>query len=207
MARRALELEPGAADREAELGRVYFDRAEFRVALPYLTRALERMPGDADLHRRVGLATAAIGDLGGSRAYLERARELGGDSVYATSALAETAAGEGDWPRAAREIVRAVEGLRPTLRRPLPGALQQALEKLALSGPPEVAAPVFERVVERLPHWDLAYHGGARVNARWGGERCRRAAELASEMPRFGWTDREVVGLLASCAGGGPAGR
>jgi spermidine synthase/tetratricopeptide (TPR) repeat protein len=191
--------DPGDPAREATIGRVYFERNEFRASLPYLTLALARLPDDPDLLRMAGLATAAQGDLALARSYLERSRQRGGDSVYATSVLAETAVGEGDYRRGAAEAIRALEGLRPTIRTPFPAALQKALERLASLAPPEVAAPVFERALARRPHWDLAYHGGARVYARWGGEHCRRAAELATELLRFGWTDREVVSLLAPC--------
>jgi len=34
---------------------------------------------------------------------------------------------------------------------------------------------------------------------RWGGEHCSRAAQLAEELTRFGWTEGEIVALLRPC--------
>ncbi|MFI5208121.1 MAG: hypothetical protein ACHQX4_08890, partial [Gemmatimonadales bacterium] len=81
-----------------------------------------------------------------------------------------------------------------------PGSLQNVVRDLALNAPPQAAAPVMEEAMRRRPSWDLAFHGGALVNVRWGGEHCPHAAQLASEMNRFGWTDDEVLALLRPCA-------
>ena len=116
------------------------------------------------------------------------------------SVLAETAAGEGEYARAAEEAVRAFRGLRPTIATPFPGALSSATTRLVNDAPPEIAALVIEAAIASRPSWDLPYHGGARVYARWGGQHCRRAAELAEQLSRFGWTDAEALSLLRPCA-------
>jgi spermidine synthase len=199
LAVRALELAPRDPRRRGLLGHVLFDANEFRAALPHLTAALRERPDDPRILLEAGVSASAAGDLAAGRAYLERARDRGGDSVYAMALLAETATGAGDYARAAAELLRAIRGLRPTIATPFPGALESAVRRLASDAPPQVAAPVIEAAVAARPSWDLAYQGGAFVYARWGGEHCRRAAELASELPRFGWTDREVLSLIRGC--------
>ena len=196
-ARAAMPADPV---REGDLGVVRFHRNEFRAALPYLTNALKKRPNDPRYLLRAGIATTAIGDIAGGHALLERARAAGGDSVYAMSLMAETAAGQGDWARAATLLTRALESVHPTIAAPFPGSLQNALRTMALSAPPALAAPVVETAIRTRPSWDLAYLGGVWVHARLGGEHCVRAAELAEEMPRFGWEPKEIVALLRPCA-------
>lgn len=199
MAEAALQQAPNDPERQVEVGRILFDRHEFRSALQHLEPAIRSRPGDARLLLMAGIATMAVGDLAKGRAFLERARESGGDSVYATSLLAETYAGDGRWDRVAAEAVRALRGLRPTIAAPFPGSLEKALTRLVFEAPPPVAAPVLEIAMAARPSWDLAFHGAVRVYARWGGEHCRRAAELAEQLPRFGWTEREAISLLRPC--------
>ena len=55
------------------------------------------------------------------------------------------------------------------------------------------------RSLETRPSWDLAHYGSVQVYARWGGERCRQAAELAEGLERFGWTTGEAAALLQPC--------
>ncbi|MBI1723582.1 MAG: fused MFS/spermidine synthase [Gemmatimonadetes bacterium] len=199
-AEEALRLAPADAERRGELGRVLVDRDQFRSALSYLLPALEKRPNDPRLLVVAGVAAAAGRDLAGARVYLERARASGGDSVYATSVLAEMLAGEGDYERAATEALRALRGLRPTIATPFPSALESTVRKLALQAPPAVAAPVLDAAAQTRPSWDLAFHGGARVYARWGGDHCGQAARLVEQLPRFGWTETEANGLLRPCA-------
>jgi spermidine synthase len=201
LARQALERSPNDPGRRGLLGRVLLEANEFRAALAHLTPAVRERATDARLLLAAGIAASATGDLTAGRAYLERARDAGGDSVYAMAVLAETAVGLGDYPHAAEQATRAIRGLRPTIATPFPAALQTALRRLANEAPPEVAAPVAEEAVRRFPSWDLAYQGGAFAYARWGGPKCARAAELAAELPRFGWTDREVLRLIGRCVG------
>lgn len=196
---RALAAAPRDPVRRGEVGAELFAKNEFRLAIPYLQEAVQARPNDARYLLRLGLSLSATGDLLGGRAMLERSRLAGGDSVYATSVLAETAAGEHDWLRAAAETIRGLRGVRPTIAAPFPQALQNAVRDLATDAPPEIAAPVMEEAVRLRPSWDLAFHGGALVNVRWGGEHCSRAAQLADELLRFGWTQSEVVALLRPC--------
>jgi spermidine synthase len=196
---RALTSAPHDPQRRGEAGVERFAKNEFRVAIPYLQDAVRARPGDARYLLPLGLSLSLTGDLAGGRAMLERSRVAGGDSVYAASVLAETATGEKDWPRAAAEVSRALRGLRPTIATPFPQALQNAVSHLATDAPPEIAAPVMDEAVRLRPHWDLAFHGAALVNVRWGGEHCARAAQLADELTRFGWTESEVVALLRPC--------
>lgn len=198
-AERALAAQPRNPERKGEMGIVFFNRNEFRAGLPHLMEAIRERPNDARYLLRAGLATAATGDLPGARALLERSRAAGGDSVYATSSLAETAAGMGDFQRAANETIRALRGVRPTIIAPFPAALQNAVRALALNAPPHIAAPVLELAARTRPSWDLGWQGGAWAYARWGGEHCARAAEMAEELTRFGWTTREIVDLLKAC--------
>jgi len=199
---RALAAAPNDPERRGEWGVDLFERNEFRAALPYLQDAVKGRPTDARYLLRLGISMSTTGDLAGGRAMLERSRAAGGDSVYATSLIAETATGQRDWLRAATEATRALRGVHPTIAAPFPQALQNAVRDLATTGPPEIVAPVLEEAVRLRPSWDLAYHGGALVNVRWGGEHCSRAAQLADELLRFGWTQSEVVALLRSCGAG-----
>jgi spermidine synthase len=201
LAEEALQLAPDDAAARGEVGRVLFERSEFRSAHVHLRAALERRPRDGRLLLLSGVATAALGDLPGARELLSRARESGGDSAYASSVLAELAVGERDYATAAAEARRALRALRPTLANPFPSALESAVNRLAIEAPPPLAAPVMELAVATRPSWDLAYRGGALAYARWGGEWCARAAQLAEELTRFGWTTREYLGLLRPCAG------
>jgi tetratricopeptide (TPR) repeat protein len=196
---RALAAAPHDPDRLGELGRLLFDRDEFRASLPYLESAHAGRPSDARYLLLLGFSATATGDLVLGRTMLERARAAGGDSVFAASVLAELAVGQRDYARGAAEARRAMRGLRPTLATPFPAALEKAMQRLATEAPPEVAAPVFEDVVRLRPSWDMAYYGGAKANLRWGGTHCRRAAQLAAELERFGWTAAEIVQLLETC--------
>ena len=204
-AQQSLAFAPNDAERQGELGVLLFADNQFREALPHLMEAVKQRPNDARYLLRAGLTASAVGDLAGGRALLERARAAGGDSAFATSVLAETAAGEHDWARAATEAIRALKGVRPTIAAPFPGALQNAVRLLAMDGPPEVAAPVMEEAMRRRPSWDLAYHGAALVYTRWGGDHCSRAAVVGDELSRFGWTDGEKLALLRPCVRRGPA--
>ena len=199
LAELALERAPHDPERRGLLGHVLFDADEFRAALPHLTAALLERPDDPQILLEAGLSASALGDRAAGSAYLERARDRGGDSVYAMAVLAETATGAGDYSRAAAEALRAIRGLRPTIAMPFPGKLENAVRRLVSDAPPQVAAPVVEAAVAARPSWDLGYQGGAFVYARWGGEHCQRAAELASELPRFGWTNREARSLVGRC--------
>jgi len=198
-AERMLAAAPGNAERQGAYGVLLFKRNQFNASLVRLREALRTRPNDPQLLLHAGLASNATGDMASGRALLERARAAGGDSVYASSALAEAAVGVEDWERAATEAIRALQGVRPTIAAPFPGALQSAVRLLAERAPPEIAAPVMEEAVRSRPSWDLAYWGGAMTYLRWGGEHCRRAAQLADELTRFGWTDSEVVLLLRRC--------
>ena len=199
MAERAVALAPRNAAWRGELGRLLYDARNLQAALPILRKATQALPTDARFHFLAGAAALATGDTVAGTAYLERARTLGGDSVWATSLLAESAVLRKDYARAAVEATRALNGLRPTLATLFPAALQGAVQRLALEGPPELAAPVLDLAGRTRPGWDLAWWGGAIVYARWGGAHCRRAAELASALDRFGWTDKEMAELLTRC--------
>jgi spermidine synthase len=198
---RALAVHPDDPARRGDMGLLLFRRDQFHAALPFLQAGLRAQPNDGQLLLATGQATAATGDLNGARQLLERAETASnGDTVAAMSTLAETAAGEGDWERAVAQATRALHAVRPTIVAPFPGALQNAIREIAEKAPPELAAPLLEDAVRLKPSWDLAYWGGATVNIRWGGEHCRRAAELADELGRFGWTESEKVLLLRRCA-------
>jgi len=198
MAERALAARPGDPARRGEIGRFEHDAGRDSVALPLLREAFARL-GAPRYGVLAGSAALGAGDTALAVDLLERARAAGGDTVLATSILAEWAVRRGDFARGAAESMRAIAGLRPTLATPFPGALQSAVQRLAVEAPPEVAAPVLELAVRQRPHWDLAWWGGALAYARWGGAHCARAAELASGLGRFGWTDDEVAELVSRC--------
>ncbi len=191
---------PRDPERQGELGRILWSKEQYRAALPHLEEAVRGRPMDPRFLLYAGLTKLAVGDVPGGRTLLDRARNAGGDSAWATAALAELAVRDGNWPLVATEAMRSLKGLRPTIATPFPGSLQNAVRGLALNAPPQIAAPVMEEAMHRRPSWDLAWHGGALVNVRWGDQHCPRAAQLASEMNRFGWTDDEVLALLRPCA-------
>jgi predicted membrane-bound spermidine synthase len=196
---RALAASPLDPERRGELGRLLFDRDEFRASLPYLQAAVAGRPADPFYLLLLGFATLATGNVTHGSELLERARATGGDSVFATSVLAEVATGEKNFVRGAAEARRALQGLHPTLATPFPAALENAMRRLSEEAPPEIAASLFEDAVRLRPSWDLAYHGGARSYLRWGGAHCQRGAQLAGELERFGWTTSEIVQLVRSC--------
>jgi len=199
MAAAALAADSTNPDYQAVMGRLLYQRRDYGAAVPLLAAALRRAPDDPDLLVMTGAARDALGDSAAAEQLLERAGAAGGDSALALSLLARDAVARGDWPRAAAEAMRAIDGVHPTLRAPFPGALQEVVRRLAQAGPVEVAAPVLDSARARRPSWDLGYWGGAEVYRRWGGTHCARAADLAGQLGRFGWTRREVDGLLANC--------
>ncbi len=200
LAQQALAAAPGDPARKGEVGVVLFNRNEFREAVTRLGEALQGLPDNNRYLLRDGQATLALGDLAGGRALLERARVAPGDSVLAMSALAESETGQREWARAADHVTRALRGMRPTIAAPFPGALQNAVRAMALQGPPEIVTPALEVAMMARPSWDLGWQGAAWAYARWGGEHCARAADLADQMTRFGWTDKEKLDLLGPCA-------
>jgi len=198
-AERALAAAPNDPDRRFEMGRLLFDRSDYRGSLPYLEAAVTGRPNDPHYLLPLGFADLAVGDIAKGRAMLEHARATGGDSVFATSVLAETAVGQRDYAGAAAEAGRALRGLHPTLATPFPAALETAMRRLATEAPPAIAAPVFEEALRLRPSWDMVYYGGAQANLRWGGAHCRRAAEFAESLQRFGWSTKEIVELVRPC--------
>jgi tetratricopeptide (TPR) repeat protein len=187
------------AGREAGLGSVLFGRRDFRGALGHLETALASRRDDPKLLLTAALTYKGLHDLPKARALLERVGASGGDSTYALAVLAETDANRGDYTVAAAEAVRAIVGLKQTIARPFPGALEGALTVLANQAPPAVAMPVFERAVALRPSWQIGYWGGAVVNARLGGAACERAGHLAVGLEKFGWTADEIIQLVRRC--------
>jgi len=199
MADRALAALPDDPARRGEIGRFEHNAGRDSVALPLLREAAARLPDETRFGILAASAAHGLGDTVTAVSLLERARSAGGDTVLATSILAEWAVRRGDYARGAAEATRALRGLHPTLSMPFPGALQSAVQRLAVEAPPDVAAPVLELAVRLRPGWDLGWWGGALVHARWGTPHCVRAAELAATLDRFGWTQDEVEELLARC--------
>jgi tetratricopeptide (TPR) repeat protein len=198
-AQRAFEQAPNNAERSAIVGTIYFERQEYRASLPFFARALLLQPGQPDWLLRSGIVTVAIGEIDQGMALLERARQAGGDSVYAMSVMAEVLVGRGEHQRAADLATRAVRVVRPTIATPFPAALEAAVRRIATESPPQIAAPMLEEAILRRPSWDVALQGASRAYVRWGGTHCRRAAELATELSRFGWTDKEIVAIIRGC--------
>jgi len=200
LARQRLRAAPADPEREAELGRVLLERRAYRDALIHLEASLARRPRDVAVLLAAGMAHFDLQEVDQARGLLQRAREVGGgDTVAVAAMLAVIASGAGDDGTAAAEALRSLRGLRPTIRTPFPPVLETVLRTLASRATPAIAAPVFEYAVASRPSWDLAYWGGAQVYARGGSAGCRRAAELAEQLPRFGWRGDEVRALLRSC--------
>jgi spermidine synthase len=200
LARQRVRAVPEDPEREAELGRVLLERRAYRDALTHLEASLLRRPRDVGVLLGAGMAHFDLEEVDQARGLLLRAREVGdGDTVAVAAMLAVIASRAGDDGTAAAEALRALRGLRPTTRTPFPPVLESVLRTLASRATPAVAAPVFEYAVASRPSWDLAYWGGVQLYARGGPTGCRRAAELAEQLPRFGWRDEEVLGLLRPC--------
>ncbi len=200
-ARRALELAPRDAEREAGLGYVLIDRRDFAAAREHLDKALAARPDDADLLLAAGTTYLSLGDTARAKGLLQRVRERGGDSVTAEATLAGIVASAGDYQEAAAAALRAIGALRPTLARPFPDALTDVFTTLANRAPSAVAAPVFERALATRPSWQLAYWAGAVLEARVGGSACAQARRLGEELVRrFGWTEEEVATVVKHCA-------
>jgi spermidine synthase len=200
LARQRAQRAPTDPGAEADLGRVLLWRQEYREALVHFDAALARRPRDAEVLLDAGMARVELGETDQARALLLQAREVGeGDTVGVTASLALLASRAGDDGAAAAEALRALRGLHPTIRTPFPPALETVLRTLASRAPTAVAAPVFEYAALSRPSWALGFWGGAQVHARGGAAGCRRAAELAAQLPRFGWRDGEILGLLRPC--------
>lgn len=200
LARQRLRAAPADPEREAELGRVLLERRAYRDALLHLDASLARRPRDVGVLLGAAMAHFDLEEVDQARGLLMRAREVGdGDTVAVAAMLAVIASHAGDDSTAAAEALRSLRGLRPTFRTPFPPVLETVLRALASRATPAVAAPVFEYAVASRPSWDLAHWGGAQVYTRGGSTGCRRAAELAEQLPRFGWRDEEILGLLRPC--------
>ena len=197
----ALTQAPNDPERSGVVGTVLFERQEYRASLPHFTRALQLRPGQPDWLLRSGIVTVAIGDIPAGRALLERALAAGGDSVYAMSVLAEIMVGQSEYQRASELATRALRAVRPTIAMPFPAALETTVRRMSTEAPPPIAAALLEEAMLRRPGWDVAHAGAIRANVRWGGTHCRRAAEIAEELDRFGWTDSEIVDLIRGCGG------
>jgi spermidine synthase len=202
VARRLAARAPTDPDRALLLGEVLLGRREYAPALAAFDRVLALRPDDVDALIGSGMARDGLGDADPARERLRRARAVGGgDSVLVATLLADLAVRAGDDTTAAAEAERAVRGLRPTLRTPMPGDLEPVLRTLAGRDGPEVAGALFDLAARSHPSWDLAFAGGAEVYARGGRTGCRRAAALAAELPRFGWNPSEVAAVLRPCRG------
>jgi len=199
-ARRFVAAAPAEVERQAALGRVYFERRDYRVALPYLEAALARRPDDPAILLQVGIARFGVGEVARAREILVRSRVAGGDSVFASALLAQIAADAGDDATAAAEALRALRGLRPTIAAPFPAPLEAAVRSLASRARPDVAGELFQFAAASRPSWDVAFWGGAQVFARGGAQGCRQAERFAAELHRFGWRGSEVYGLMRVCA-------
>jgi spermidine synthase len=200
LARERTHAAPADPEREAALGHVLLERREYGEALTHLEASLALRPRDVDALLGAGVAHFALGEMGPAHGFLLRARDVGeGDTVAVTAMLAIVASRAGDDVTAAAEALRALRGLRPTIRAPFPPVLDNVLRTLASRASRAVAAPVFDYAVTARPSWDLAYWGGAQVHARGGSAGCRRAAELAEQLPRFGWREDEIISLLRPC--------
>jgi predicted membrane-bound spermidine synthase/tetratricopeptide (TPR) repeat protein len=202
LARRLVDAAPDDPARQAGMGLMLFERREYRPAVEHLALALAKRPNDPRLLLASSIAHFGLGDTAAARRLLLRAREAGGDTVYASALLAEIAARQGDDSAAAADALRALRGLRPTIDTPFPLPLDATLRLLASRASPEVAGEVFEVAAATRPSWDLAYWGGAQVFSRGGQLGCRRAERLAGQLSRFGWTDEEIYQLLRACTAG-----
>jgi len=202
LARRLVDAAPDDPTRQAGMGLMLFERREYRPAVEHLALALARQPDDPRLLLASGIAHFGLGDTAAARRLLLRAREAGGDTVFASALLAEIAARQGDDSAAAADALRALRGLRPTIATPFPLPLDATLRLLASRARPEVAGEVFEVAAATRPSWDLAYLGGAQVFSRGGQLGCRRAERLAGQLSRFGWREGEIYQLLRVCAAG-----
>ena len=200
LARRLAARAPSDPDRALLLGEVLLGRREYAAALDAFDRVLGFRRDDVEALIGSGMAQDGLGAAGPARERLLRARAVGGgDSVLVAALLADLAAREGDDTTAAAEALRAVRGLRPTLRSPVPGDLEPVMRTLAERAAPDVAGRLFDVAARARPSWDLAFSGGAEVYARGGRAGCRRAAALAAELPRFGWKASEIAALLGPC--------
>ena len=201
LVQRLSDAAPRDADRAMELGRVLADRRDLRGAVAAYDRAVAQRPRDASALIGAGMARYALSEWHPARELLLRAREAGGgDTALIAAFLGDIAARDHDDSTAVAETLRALQGLRPTLAMPVPGAIDPVLRTLADRDGPDLAGPLFDYAAAARPSWDLAFFGGAQVYARGGPAGCRRAAALAEQLTRFGWREGEMVSLLRPCA-------
>jgi spermidine synthase len=198
-ARLALALAPRDPSREAGLGYILADRRDFAAAREHLDKALAARGGDPDLLLASGLAYLGLRDTAKAKVLLGRVHGAGGDSAYAGAVLAEVAANDGDFAAAARDALRALDALRPTLARPFPDALADVFTTLASRAPPSVVGPLIDRAVAARPSWQLGYWAGAVAYSRDGGGACGRARRFGGELRRFGWTADEIRAATRRC--------
>ncbi len=201
LARRRSADAPRDPDAALALGRVLLERRDLPGALAAFERVLAARPRSVDALLGEALARHGLEEWGPARAALLEARAVGGgDSVLVASLLADLAVRDKDDSTAAAEALRALHGLRPTLATPLPGTLEPVLRALAERAAPRVAGPLFDYALASRPTWDVAYYGGAQLYARGGAAGCARAFDLAAQLQRFGWREREAASLLRPCA-------
>jgi len=67
MIRKALQLKPNEPAFLDSLGWVYFQRGNYRQALPYLERAAQRRPDDAEVRYHLGMVYWRLGNLSAAR--------------------------------------------------------------------------------------------------------------------------------------------
>ena len=199
-ARAALALAPHDPGREAGLGSVLFERRAYADARVHLNRALVTRKNDPDLLLTSALTELALQDTLKARLLLGKVRGAGGDSASASAVLAEIDANAGDYARAAAEASQSLEALRPTLARPFPDALESVFTTLANRAPSSVADPLFDRAAADRPAWQLAFWAGAVLNSRGEGGSCEKSLRLGVELARFGWTLKEIAGVVRRCA-------
>ena len=195
----AVQAAPADPGREAVLGAVMFARGSFRTAAEHLARARAGLPHDSNLLLTTALADLGAGDTAEARTLLGAVAGAGGDTSYAAAVEAQLDASAGDYAAAAAEAARAIVALHPTLARPFPRALEDALAAIARFAPPAVAKPVFRAAVAARPYWQFGYWGNAVVDARVGGAACPGAIRWGLSLSRFGWTDDEITPVIRSC--------
>lgn len=164
-----------------------------------LKRVLARGPrGDALLLRGV-IATARSEPQ--ARGLLAAALGAGGDTAQARAALALLAVRDSRWRDAGAEARGALAAARGTFRHPFPAQfLFEALSRLALNGPPDLADSVLEYAVARRPA--SARYRELRAVAALRAGRCDEAATMFVQLLDFGIEPENGPALVRECWAG-----
>jgi predicted membrane-bound spermidine synthase len=195
----AHQLAPDDPTWTAMLAELLVARGERAFADSVVPRLVRRR--DPALALLGGELALARGETARAHVALDVALGEGADTASTRADLAVIAARERRWGDAAREVRAALAATRGTLRHPDPRAtLGEALQHLALEGPPAPGAALLGEAVARRPGWAMLHelHGLAALRAG----ACDAGRDEFLELLQFGIEVDDGPALVERCRRG-----